>query len=189
MFDLINKYTQKCEKALTYLSLWTIFIMMVIITCDATGRYFFKKSIMGVYEVTEGYLVVMAVFMAAGYTYRNGGCIRVKLFIDRMPDRIRIPFNYFVQVLSILFCLSLLTASAIRAFQAIGSGAILGNIPLPSWPGYMVVPIGLFFMLLPMSFDLAKVKSGRSALLQGDVEEDVVDSETTGRDKDSGSVE
>ena len=111
------------------------------------------------------------------------------LFMDRLPDRIRIPINYFVQILSILFCLSLFIASTIRAIQSVGSGAILGTLDWPVWPGYVVVSIGLLFLLLPILFDLSKVKSRDSDLFQEDMEEGFIDAEITGEDSAYGGEE
>jgi C4-dicarboxylate transporter DctQ subunit len=164
MQEGIRRGLAKCESAMTLLAVWATFIIMGITTADAIGRYLFNQSISGVYEITEKYLMIVAVFMAACYGYRRGAYIRVTFFIDRLSRRARIVVDTFAQIFSILFGAFLVIASIKRAIYTIASGTILGTLNYPLWPGYIIVPVGLFFMSLLMLLDLPRMIRGKSSL-------------------------
>ena len=167
----MQKLLSKCDSVLNYLAFLAIFIIMGLTTADAIGRYVFNRPIGWAYEITEKYLMVLAVFMAAGYAYRRSAYIRVTFFVDRLPRQTRTPVKYFVQVLSILFSLLLVVATTKRAIHMIASGTTLGLLDYPVWPGYVILPIGLFAMSLLMLFDLPRVRTGNSSLFQEEFKE------------------
>jgi hypothetical protein len=53
-------------------------------------------------------------------------------------------FNHLVQAISLLYGIALLGATLRRTVQAYAGGINLGNIDLPLWPAYLIVPVGLF---------------------------------------------
>jgi len=161
MQEGIRRGLAKCESAMALLAVWATFIIMGITTADAIGRYLFNQSISGVYEITEKYLMIVAVFMAAGYGYRRGAYIRVTFFIDRLSRQARVVVDIFAQIFSILFGAFLVIASIKRAIYTIASGTILGTLNYPLWPGYIIVPVGLFFMSLLMLLDLPRMIRGK----------------------------
>ena len=182
----MQKLLSRCESVLIYLALLAIFIIMGLTTADAIGRYVFNRPIGWAYEITEKYLMVLAVFMAAGYAYRRGAYIRVTFCVDRLPRQTKTPVNYFVQVLSILFSVLLVVATIKRAAFTINSGTTLGLLNYPIWPGYVMLPVGLFFMLLLMLFDLPRVKAGNSALFKEEFKEEFSTGEAKEENKGEG---
>jgi TRAP-type C4-dicarboxylate transport system permease small subunit len=153
-----------CENVMTYLAIASTFILMCLTSADALGRYVFNRPIAGAYEITEKYLMTMTIFLGFSYAYRQGFLIRVTFLSDRFRGRVRLLSAYFAQLVSILYgCLLVLTTLK-RAIQTIASGTLLGNVPIPLWPAYVVVPVGLFFMTILLILDLRHVKAGKSRL-------------------------
>jgi TRAP-type C4-dicarboxylate transport system permease small subunit len=53
----------------TFLAMIFAFIMVCLTAADAMGRYFLNKPISGVYEITENYLMIFAIYFALAYAY------------------------------------------------------------------------------------------------------------------------
>ena len=159
----IHRGIAKCERVMALLAVWATFIIMGITTADALGRYVFNRPIMGVYEITEKYLMVAAVFLAVGYGYRRGAYIRVTFLINRLPQQAKVALEIFGQIFSILLSAFLVVATVKRAIFTVASGTTLGALNYPLWPGYMIVPVGLFFMSFLMLFDLPRMVRRKSS--------------------------
>ena len=166
MTQFMRKVLYYCESAMTYLAIGSTFIMMCLTTADALGRYVFNWPITGAYEITEKYLMAMTIFLGFSYAYREGFLIRVTFLVDHLRGHVKLVINYFVQVVSILYSAALVVTTIKRTLQTIATGTTLGNVDLPLWPAYLVVPFGLFFMTLLMLLDLQQVRTGRSHLFK-----------------------
>ena len=97
----MSKFLCHIENVLTYIALASAFLLVALTTGDAALRYCFNQPIRGAYEISEKYLLVISVFFALCYAYREGANIRVTFFV-RIPLReVKLVFDYFVQIFSI----------------------------------------------------------------------------------------
>ncbi len=162
----MSKVFLRCEGALVYSAVAATFLIMVTTSADAISRYVFNQPLAAVYEITGEYLLVAAVFLAAGYTYREGAHIRVTLLVGHLPPKVRLVANYFSQIFSILCVGFLVYATIQQDIHVFISGKTSVGLGYPVWPSYAIAPIGFIFLFLPLVFDLPKVKTEKSALLQ-----------------------
>jgi TRAP-type C4-dicarboxylate transport system permease small subunit len=162
----MQKLLNGCEKVSTYAAAISTFVMMLLTTADAGGRYIFNRPITGAYEITQNYLMVAAVFLAMSYAYRHGANIRVTFLVDRLPRRVKLVINYFVQLFSMLYGAVLVVATFKQFLRATATGTALSSLDFPLGPAYLLVPVGLFFMSLLMLLDLRKVRKEQSSLFQ-----------------------
>ena len=154
-----------CENVLAYVAAFATFIMMLLTTADAGGRYLFNRPITGAYEITSNYLMISAVFLAVCYGYRTGAYIRVTFLADRLPRKVKLYADYLVQVVSMLYGVLLIVATYQQALRVIASHTNLSTLEsVPLGPAYVIVPVGLFFMSLMMLLDIRKVRKGESSL-------------------------
>jgi TRAP-type C4-dicarboxylate transport system permease small subunit len=155
-----------CENVLTYAAAFATFIMMLLTTADAAGRYLFNRPITGAYEITTNYLMISAVFLAMTFAYRGGANIRVTFLAGCLPRMVRLVVNHLVQIVSIIYCSALVYATFKQALRTIATGTTLSSIEIPQGPAYLLVPVGLFLATLMMLVDLEKVRKGKSPLFQ-----------------------
>jgi TRAP-type C4-dicarboxylate transport system permease small subunit len=177
------------ERVLSYLEKWStslavlsIFIMMVLTTADAMGRYLFNFPITGAYEVTEKYLMLVAVYLGASYTYRGGSNIRITLLVDRLPGGIKMGLNLFAQIFSICYGFLLVIPAVQTVLRAYQQKITLSSSNLPLWVSYVAIPVGLFLMALFMLRDLPRVRAGKSALFREGGASDVLAEEVSGKE-------
>jgi TRAP-type C4-dicarboxylate transport system permease small subunit len=154
------------EKIFRFAALGAVAIMMFLVTADATGRYLFNGSIFGAYEVTEQYLMVIAIFLGATTVYRGAAFIRVTFLVDRLPSSLRLPLDYFNHVFSFLLVVLFIVASIKKAHRIFVSGATLDFGAVPLWPAYTIVPLGLILLAAAMVMDIPNVRKGETGLLR-----------------------
>ena len=165
----MQKLLHGCELVMVYVSCLSTFVLMLLTTADAGGRYLFNRPITGAYEVSSNYLMIAAVFLAVCYGYRAGAYIRVTFLADRLPRKVRLYVNYLVQVASLLYGVLLIVATYQQALRIIADHTNLSSLEfIPLGPAYVIVPVGLFFMSLMMLLDIRKVKKGESSLFSED---------------------
>ncbi|MFH1488391.1 MAG: TRAP transporter small permease [Pseudomonadota bacterium] len=163
----MERWLERIERVLIYFAVLALFLMMCLTTADAIWRYAFNSPITGAYEITEKYLMLLAVFLGMSLSYRGGGMIRVTILMDRLPDKLTVPINHLSQLFSIVYCTILVVGTFQYAVRLFHQGTTLGSIfSLPLWYGAFVIPLGLLLMALFMLFDLPRVRKGTSSLFR-----------------------
>ncbi len=169
------------EKWSTHVAVFSIFIMMLLTTADAIGRYLFSFPLAGAYEFTEKYLMIIAVYLGASYTYRGGSTIRITLLVDRLPSNVKMILHLFAQVFSICYGFLMVVPAVESVIRVYDQKVTLSSPQLPLWVPYTTIPIGLFLMSLFMLRDLPRVRSGGSALFREGGASDVMAEDTSGK--------
>ena len=163
----MQKLLRGCETVMLYVSTMSTFVLMLLTTADAGGRYLFNRPITGAYEITTNYLMIAAIFMALSFGYREGAYIRVTFLADRLPGKVKLAVNYLVQTVSMLYGVLLIIATYQQALRVISDHTTLSSLDfIPLGPAYVIVPAGLFFMSLAMLLDIGKVREGKSPLFR-----------------------
>jgi len=163
----MQKLLRGCETVMLYVSTMSTFVLMLLTTADAGGRYLFNRPITGAYEITTNYLMIAAIFMALSFGYREGAYIRVTFLADRLPGKVKLAVNYLVQTVSMLYGVLLIIATYQQALRVISDHTTLSSLDfIPLGPAYVIVPVGLFFMSLAMLLDIGKVREGKSPLFR-----------------------
>ncbi len=160
------------EKIFLPLAIGSAFLMTCLTTADATGRYLISWPIVGAYEVSERYLMVICFYFAISYAYREGANIRITLFVSHLPKRVRLILNYVVQGIAVLYCLALFVTALICNLSRIGETLLIKNYNLPLGPVYVVVPLGLITLSLRMTLDFWQIKKGNSGLFKDEETEE-----------------
>jgi TRAP-type C4-dicarboxylate transport system permease small subunit len=169
----MSKLLDTIGKIFVFLAMASSFIMVCLTTADAVGRYLLNWPVPGAYEISEKYLMVFCVFLAVSFAYREGANIRLTFLVSRLPSRVRLFVNYFVQILSILLIMTLFFSATITNLNRMGNIVELGQkLTVPLWPAYLVISAGLLFMSLLMVLDLWRVKKGKSSLFKEDSTEE-----------------
>ena len=164
----MKKLLDVCERLMLYISVLSTFLLMLLTTADAGGRYLFNRPITGAYEITTNYLMIAAVFLGMAFGYREGANIRVTLLTDHLPRGIKIVLDHFVQAFSIVYGAALVISTYLQALRTLETGTTLSSIDIPQGPAYVIVPVGLFFMSVAMLLDMHKVRKGKSPLFLQD---------------------
>jgi TRAP-type C4-dicarboxylate transport system permease small subunit len=145
----IQKTIDIIELIFSWISRICVMILMLLITSDTIARYFFQKSIPGVYEITQEYLMIGIVFLSLSFVYVQGDHVKVEILSRFIKGRAR-------QILEILNDLGGITFFSILLYAGWGSAItalqmdVVSNSQLayPIAPALFLVAIGSFLMVL-----------------------------------------
>jgi TRAP-type C4-dicarboxylate transport system permease small subunit len=167
----VERILDALDAGLTYPSMFTVVIIMLLTSADALGRYLLNSPIIGAVEFTGEYLLVAAVFLAMAYTYQEGIFVRVTFFVSKLPHGVRFVLDHIVQAACALVCLVLLYATILQTLRIYASHTTTNSsLGYVLWPAYFIVALGLALLTLRVTADLLKVRRGRSALFKREKE-------------------
>lgn len=131
------------ERICTTLSVASVIVMAVFITIDVTSRKLLDKPITGCFEITEDYLMVALVFLSLSYVYRQGGHVRVTLFLNYLPSSLMRPLNVLLGIMGLGFfglvaVLGWKTTMRAIEFKEFSSSVLA----YPLAPAYFMVALG-----------------------------------------------
>lgn len=149
----------------TWAALLCTAVLMVLSSADALGRYLFDLPIEGAFQISEDYLLVLAVFLGLGYSYQTGSHVRVTFVVDKLAAGARRVAEHAVQWFSLACALVLAAATGGQAFDLMKNGARSnGLVSYPLWPAHFCVFFGCLMLALLIALDVARVRHGTSAL-------------------------
>ena len=132
------KMLETLSRWLGYVSAVVIIIMMLLVTGDVCGRYFFNNPISGTGELIC-FMMIIIVFPALAWTALVGKHIRVGMIVDRFPPRVQAIFDS----VTLLVALGLYTIigyqGALRALIVPNKTSMLG---VPHAPFYWIMTVG-----------------------------------------------
>lgn len=151
------KTFNKIKRAGMFLSGLAVFFMMIYTTLDVAIRNIFGMSILYSYEITQFYLMPLAVFPALAYAFGVGIMPRIDLFVQKIKEQ----YQLFVAILLISVELVLMLLLAWFGYEyltlasARGDSFTAGTFYYPLNLIIFFVPIGFLLVAVEMAFLLA----------------------------------
>lgn len=148
----------KVSGAFGYVGMAAMFFVTCLMTLDVVLRLItslipgVSLYILGTYELTE---MMMVVIISFGYavTQRDGGHIRVTLFIDHLPRRFKAVFDGCVSALTTVTCL-ITTVCAFRQARSLFADRITTTtLFVPYAPFAYLMGIGFTLFTVILIFD------------------------------------
>jgi TRAP-type mannitol/chloroaromatic compound transport system permease small subunit len=144
--------------------LWLILAMVLVSSANAIFRYAFNMSSNAWLEL-QWYMFAAVFLLCAGYTLRHDEHIRIDVVSSHLSRRTQIWIDIFGTLFFLLpMSLFILKLSWPVFMNAWVSGEISSNAGgLVRWPARLMIPVGLFLLLLQGVSELIK----RIAFLRG----------------------
>lgn len=143
------------EKICIGISQLTLLAMMMAISIDALGRFFFGKPLQGAYEVTSLYFMVILTFLGMPATHAIGGHIRIDVLrhlLDRAPFRLIDRVHAALAAAAFGF---LAWHTGIDAIETIVlRETAMGAVQMPLYLSYVWVPVGCALLALRLAVEI-----------------------------------
>lgn len=157
----IDRAVAALETLLGWFAKLALVAMMLLVCADAGGRYLFNNPVPGVYEITEFYLMIGAVFLSFAMTQRVGGHVRADVFFDLLPIRAQKGLE-ILYVLAALALFGLITWAAARTslqnFEA--NRWTTGVVAIPTGPSWAIAAVGSFMFCLRLTLQAIQLMMG-----------------------------
>ncbi len=139
-----------------------IMMMMLHISADVTGRYFFNKPLPATIAIVSNYYMVIAAFIPLALCQKRDAHISVEVVMQVFPQGVqrhayRWGWLYSAAVFGLLTWTSWIQAETRRAA---GSYVMELGFKVPVWPGYYTLPIGFGLITLVLIYQFLVYLTG-----------------------------
>jgi TRAP-type mannitol/chloroaromatic compound transport system permease small subunit len=125
-----------------------ILLIMALVTYEVVSRYAFNAPTSWAWLINKQLFGVF-VLIAGGYTLMHDSHIRIEMFYDRFPSRLKGVIRWLTLFAALCFLGSLLWKSTTMAIEAWETKELaMGVFKLPLYPLKMLIPVGACLFIL-----------------------------------------
>ena len=143
----------KLESFLNFIGGAVISAIVLLAVTNVLGREVFNSPINGYIDWTEQSMTFFA-FMGIAYCQRQGGHIRMDIFVGKLRGRVLWSFELISTFIMFVMTLLLTYGSYVHFLRAWANGDSSFDIELPTWPAKLIVPIALSLLSLRLALQL-----------------------------------
>jgi len=132
--------------------------MATVIILQVVFRYIVKGSLPWSEELAR-YLMVWVTFVGASIGVKKGAHVGIEAFIMILPKKANTFMKYLGIIISIVFCIVVLSASIGILHRQIISHQVSPAMRIPMWWAYGAIPVGTFLMTIRFIQSLFKIKA------------------------------
>lgn len=160
---LIGKVLSALAKASTLIGTICVVLMMLHVTADVIGRYFFNAPLAGTIVVVANYYMIVLVFISIGVAEEKKAHISVEFVTDLMPRKVQSGFSVFSNILTVAVISVLMIAGYTEAVKKTNIGATLveGSQMIEVWQSYWAIPVGAALMVLIAAYRIVVTVTGQ----------------------------
>lgn len=152
--NLLNRWLDKVDYFLMYISAGTIFLMMLWVFVDVLMRYFFNSPIPGTMEITGEYLLPIIAFLGISYTQKHNGHVNVDLLYGKFSKGTKRIVGLFTNLVALLLFIIL----GINNFQEglkyfARNVKSVGLLDYPLAPALMIISFGILILCIRLVVD------------------------------------
>lgn len=137
------KTFERLENLLSWIAGISVFVIMILVSCDAIGRYAFRSPLTFQFDFTTNYLMVIVGVLAMSWGERNGAMIRITVATRFLSEGLKGPLYAINNLVAAAVFAVMTQASAKRTLETFHDGdVIFGVIDWPVWLSLVWVPIG-----------------------------------------------
>lgn len=150
-FRTIDTYLHKTVRILHGISNVAVCVMILCITIDVFGRFFFNQPLVGAFEMTELGLAIV-VFFSLSMTHLYDEHISIDFAVVRLPEKFQHMLKAFVES-ALFFVLVLMIYQTLSyGMRLYERGTTTSDLLLPIYPFlYCIAFAALIFSLLVLS--------------------------------------
>ncbi len=126
------------------------FLMMLHVSADVSGRYFFNKPLEGTTEIVSAYYMVIVAYLPWAYLARNDNHISVDIFTRLMPVSVAHWLDVFVKILVIAYLGLFIYQTGSQAINQTRIHEVwqAGTTFIPVWPSRWLPPVAASLMAI-----------------------------------------
>lgn len=150
MINRLLKWLEWPIQFFLWVALVAGFLMMLHVSADVTGRYFFGRPIEGTTEIVSAYYMVIVAYLPWAYLARNDTHISVDIFTRLMPVGFAHWLDVAVKVVVILYLYVFISQTGSQAINQTRIHEVwqAGTTFIPVWPSRWLPPVAASLMLI-----------------------------------------
>ena len=144
----IGKIFDRSNNFLAFLGGIGIILVMLIVTAQVFMRYFLRKPISWVPEVSEISMLYI-LFLGTAWVLKREGHIKMDLLLNWLNLRTQAALNFFTSILGTISCLALTYSGVHATWKAWEMGLMRHTVlDVPTYIIIAIVPVGSFMLFI-----------------------------------------
>ena len=137
-------------KLLNWIGLILLLMMIVHVTLDVSLRFLFNMPLTGTITVVSLFYMIAVAFLPLAAVEERDAHISVEVLTELLPTRIQDWLQILAALITTLVMglLAVRTAAEALAKFRIGAFVIEAGTRVPTWPAYVLLPLGFGLMTL-----------------------------------------
>jgi TRAP-type C4-dicarboxylate transport system permease small subunit len=150
VIERLLKWLEWPIQAFLWIALLAGFLMMVHVSVDVTGRYFFGRPVEGTTEFVSAYYMVIVAYLPWAYLARKDTHIAVDIFTRLMPQGFAHWLDIFVKLVVVLYLGVFIYQTGSQAMNQTRIQEVwqAGTTFVPVWPSRWLPPAAASLMLI-----------------------------------------
>ena len=137
-------------------------IMVLLITIDVMGRYFFSRPT-NIADELSGYFLVVIIFLSLAQTQKKGKHVIASVLTSRLSSNQRKWLEVSTSIVSLVFIVWFVWNTAIGAHRSyILETTTITNLHTPYWIPQLLLPIGLSMFAMQLTVHIVQLIIPRS---------------------------
>lgn len=158
----------RVEDVVYWASVAALIAMMIGISADAVGRYFFNSPLVGTREIVTRYLLIGTAWLAFARVQRLGGHVAIDFLMNKAPAQFQHVSGIITNIIGALVSVVFFIAAVERMVITFGLRSF-GTIELPIWPAWAMIAIGSILFAIRLTIDCFRPRD--AFVVTGTVEE------------------
>ena len=135
---------------------WLVLLMMLLVLVEVFSRYVFHRPLM-VADEFGAYLLVSVSFLAAAYTWKEKGHIRITVLVSRLPPRVSSWLRLITMLLALVVAIGLSQSAYSYLQTSFRLGMASGTwLHFPLQGPHMTLIIGFILLSLILMVEIAR---------------------------------
>ncbi len=145
--EKVRSVMDKITTGISYVGLVGLLFAMMVTTVDVILGLFSNTRVNGANEYVEIAMVAI-MYLGFGHTQMKEGHVRVDMFVNKFPPKVRCTVNGIIMVIVTFFSV-LITIQTFKQLQTyLNSGLSFSVTHFPYWPLEVVMFIGMILLTL-----------------------------------------
>ena len=145
----MDRLVRRIEQIFMVLAVICMVLIMLIVACDAFGRYAINAPLPWSFEVLTNFLLIALTYFAISSTFQRGDHIGVDLFYNMMRKRGKAWCDIVSAVLAALLFAVITYGTWQNSMSLADRGAVnLGYLSMPAWLSFIPISIGSGLLVL-----------------------------------------
>ena len=155
LFDKTEKAFNSASRILSYIGTGFVVVMMLLTVGDVFLRFTFRHPIVGILELTEYFMIIIA-FFALAWGELNQRHIKVDLVVKNFSPRIQAIIASVTYVLGLCVLVLITWQNFIGTVYQWKVQRASAMLQIPAYPFYIALSVGCLFFCVAMVINLVK---------------------------------
>lgn len=152
-FRNFEKGVVKVSKVMNVIGICSLGVLMLLITSDVIGRFFFNKPISGTVDIAQ-YSMIIAVYFSVAYCAVAKGHVSVDMLVSKLPGRLQDIIGVFTGLASMALFFFVGWGAVEQLMRSISRNETSWTVNIPTWPFRLALLAGILMLFLVLLIEI-----------------------------------